>query len=70
MTNEGKEKLQTAKAELSRMMAAGATAETVARYVASLPAIPGVALSHTIEESAYPGTFAAAVFNLLCDGVL
>ena len=60
-------------AEFSDAMRRGADPAFVARHVQRMIDDPatfrtGVALSHAIEDKAFPGTFAEAVFDILCNG--
>lgn len=48
------------------MMLDGSTPQKVADFVLSL-GIVGAGVSRSIENAAYPGTFAEAVFNILAD---
>jgi hypothetical protein len=59
-----REQLAPAFAELVAVMKNGATPKQVAEFV--LGHRFSVALSHTIEDQAYEGTFAEKVFNILC----
>ena len=47
------------------MMRDGATPADVAAFVVSLGALGG-SVSRAIEDQSYDGTFAAAVFDVLC----
>lgn len=49
------------------VMSAGATPADVAAFVVALGSVGG-AVSRAIENEAYDGTFAAAVFDILCNG--
>lgn len=55
-----------ARCEILRMIHAKATPQQVADFVLSL-GIVGAGVSRSIENAAYPGTFAEAVFNILAD---
>lgn len=55
--------------EASALIRAGASAQTVAAFVLSTATNGAVyaSLSRTIENEAYKGTLAEAVFDILCE---
>lgn len=63
-----KRRVARAMGALVAMMLAGATAEDCARFVFQQNYRTQISLSWAIEDKAEDGTFAAAIFDILCNG--